>query len=172
MMSRNITLLKNRFSTPNGLVEYINMVSDLKGFFMRGACSQLAKIIYDHFFNKRDNNFKLLCFIEKGKFNFSEKSLKKMSDDDFLDEMRWGGADHVALIAGNQIYDAHGVSYYFEDEYEHLSLSKESFFYKEVDLPTVAKAKEIFADIMRDHRYGHKKQAEIAERIMHSVKFG
>lgn len=58
-MSRNITLLKNRFSTPNSLVEYIKMVSDLKGFFMRGACGQLAKIIYDHFISKRENSLKL-----------------------------------------------------------------------------------------------------------------
>lgn len=171
-MSRNITLLKNRFSTPNSLVEYIKMVSDLKGFFMRGACGQLAKIIYDHFISKRENSFKLLCFVDKEEFNFNTVLLKEMSDGDFFDAVRWVGVDHVALIAGNQIYDAYGVSYYFEDEYEHPSLSKESFFYKEVDLPTVAKAKEIFADIMRDHRYGHKKQSEIAERIMHSVKFG
>ena len=171
-MSRNITLLKNHFSTPNDLVEYIKMVSDLKGFFMRGACSQLAKIIYDHFINKRENSFKLLCFVSKEDFNLNEVSLKEMSNSDFLDAVRWVGADHVALIAGNQIYDAHGVSYYFENEYEHPVLSRECFFYKEIDLPTVAKSKEIFADIMRDHRYGHKKQAEIAERIMHSVKFG
>lgn len=171
MMSRNITLLKNHFSTPNGLVEYIKMVSDLKGFFMRGACSQLAKIIYDHFISKRENSFKLLCFVEKEEYNFNARLLKKMSDSDFLDAVRWIGVAHVGLIAGNQIYDAHGVSYYFEDEYEHPVLSRDTFYYKEIDLPTVAKAKEIFADIMRDHRYGHKKQAEIAEMIMHSVKF-
>lgn len=171
-MSRNITLLKNHFSTPNNLVEYIKMVSDLKGFFMRGACSQLAKIIYDHFINKRENSFKLLCFVSKEDFNLNEVSLKEMSNSDFLDAVRCVGVNHVALIAGNQIYDAHGVSYYFENEYEHPVLYRECFFYKEIDLPTVVKSKEIFADIMRDHRYGHKKQAEIAERIMHSVKFG
>lgn len=66
-MNHDIAMLTRVFKDADTLVNRIDQNHSLKNYFMCGACGQLAKLIYQHFINKRK---KIISFFVLWSLNF------------------------------------------------------------------------------------------------------
>lgn len=168
-MNHDIAMLTRVFKDADTLVNRIDQNHSLKKYFMCGACGQLAKLIYQHFINKRKKDYKLLCFMEFELYGNLELR-KTCSDEKFLEEYGFAGIDHVALIVGNKVYDACGSDFYDKETYVHRMFPKSQFCYREIEIGNVSQSKQVFEKVLFGHLYGHKKQSEIVSRIFHDLR--
>lgn len=167
MESRNVFLLKSRFSNARMIIEKIKRNKHLSYFFANGACGQLSKILYKYFSLKGKDQCKLLCFVTKPNdiINDNIEFILNSTEEDFLKKYAILGICHVALILNNEVYDYSGVVNY-DENYEHNQFRKENYSYKLINLKNLNSSKIIFKEILFAHKYGNLNESEVVGKIL------
>lgn len=166
--------IKQYFNTPDSLVSYINKDKLLRHYFMAGGCSQLVKILYKYYVNKKKKNYKILCIIDR---KCAERVSKKYNSDvenieseDFLNEFYLTGIEHVAMVIEDKVYDGFHNTSYNKEEYEHKCFLKKSFYYKEVEIKDSKDSRNIMNILLAGHKYGGDKISYVINKILNNKK--